>query len=140
MAAATDYTENNIVNSLLRGQEFPVPAAIYVALHTGSPGEGGAANEVATAAWPSYVRKDAADGDAIETGWEEPNDGVSRNLKQIVYPVYDGSGDITVSHFSIKDAETGGNTLVHAALNAPRTLSPGDVFVIDVHRLTVQVL
>lgn len=140
MSAATNYTENNIANALLRGVAFPVPSATYIALHIASPGEEGSANEVQTSAWPAYARQDAADGGTIDTGWDAPVDGTTQNAKQLIYPVYDGTGDITVSHFSVKDAENGGNTLVHAALNAPRTLSPGDVFVVDVNRLTVQVL
>lgn len=140
MSAASDYTENNIANWLLRGEAPPVPAGTYVALHTSDPGESGGANEVQTSAWPAYARQDAADGGVIASGWTEPADGVSENAKQLIFPVYDGTGSITVSHFSVKDAVTGGNTLVKAPLNSSRTLSPGDVFVVDVNRLTVQVL
>lgn len=139
MSAASNYTENNVINALLRGQTFEQATTIYVSLHTSNPGESGG-NEVTTAAFPSYERLDAAKGGAIDTGWTSPNDGVCKNAKQLIYAVHDGAGDITVSHYGLYDAATGGNLLTYAPLNNPRTLSPGDVFVIDVEKLTVQVL
>ncbi len=35
MSAASNYTEANVINALLRGVTFPVPSATYVSLHTG---------------------------------------------------------------------------------------------------------
>ena len=61
MSAASNYTETNVINALLRGVPFPIPSGIYVSLHTGDPGEDGA-NEVSPDDWPAYVRKDAAVG------------------------------------------------------------------------------
>ena len=136
MSAASNYTENNIINSLLRGAAFPVPAQTYVSLHTSNPGEDGG-NEVNTSAWPSYRRIQAEGGGAIGTGWAAPNDGVTSNSLQILFPSHNGSGAVTVTHWSIYDAETGGNMLVYAPLNTARTLIPGDLFAVDVGALTV---
>ena len=140
MAAASNYLENLIVNSVLRGVAFTVPSAVYVALHTGDPGEVGTANEVATANWPAYVRLDSAQGDTLANAWSAPSDGLSKNQKQLIWPVHDGAADITITHFSLRDAATGGNVLAKASLASPRTLQPGDVFVANVDRLEVQVL
>lgn len=139
MSAASNYTENNVINALLRGQAFPLPAKTYLSLHTSNPGETGG-NEVTTAAWPSYVRKDAEAGGAIGTGWAPPSDGVSTNANQILYPSHNGASSITITHFAVYDAASGGNMLCYAALNTPRTLQPGDVFVFDVGSLTIQML
>lgn len=136
MSAASNYTEENVINAVLRGVAFPIPTGIYVSLHTADPTDAGG-NEVDTTAWPAYVRKDAAVGGAIASGWEAPTDGVTTNAKQILYPGMNGTGNVTVSHWAIYDADTGGNMLAHAPLQTSRTLQPGDVFVFDIGSLTV---
>lgn len=137
MSAASNYTEDNIINALLRGVAFAQASTIYVGLHTSDPTDAGG-NEVTLAAFPAYERLDAAKGGAISSGWTASSNGVSKNANQLIYPVHDGGGDITVTHFALYDAATGGNMLVHAPLNTARTLSPGDVYVIDPQQLTVQ--
>ena len=139
MSAATDYTENNIINALFRGQAFAQATTLYIALHTGDPGETGGQNEVQTATWPSYTRQDAAQGGNIETGWTEQGDGSVTNAKQIIYPVYDGASSLQITHYSVKDAATGGNNIIKGAFSTAQTLTPGNVFVIDANKLTAQV-
>lgn len=136
MSQASNYTETNVINALLRGVAFPLPANTYISLHTANPGEAGG-SEVSTAAWPSYVRKDAEVGGAIGSGWNAPSDGSTSNAKQILYPSQNGAGSITVTHWAIYDAATGGNLLAYAPLTTSRTLIPGDVFVFDIGALTV---
>jgi len=65
MSAASNYTETNVINSLLRGVAFPVPTTVYIGLHTADPTDAGG-NEVSTANWPNYVRKDAAVGGRVK--------------------------------------------------------------------------
>lgn len=136
MSAASNYTEENVINALLRGVTFPLPSTVYVSLHTANPGETGG-NEVSTSNWPAYVRKDAAVGGDIDSGWTAPTDGVTTNAKQIVYPGMNGASNLTVSHWALYDAATGGNLLCYGALQTARTLQPGDVFVFDTGALTV---
>lgn len=140
MSAASNYLEDAIVNSVLRGVAFPVPANVFVALHTGDPGEVGTANEVSTGDWPAYVRLDSTQGDTLANSWSAPVDGLSKNQKQLIWPVHDGAANVTISHFSLRTAASGGNVLAKAALASSRTLQPGDVFVANVDRLEVQVL
>lgn len=137
MSAASNYTENNVVNALLRGVTFPLPTKTYISLHTANPGEAGG-SEVSTANWPSYVRKDAANGGAIAAGWGTPVDGITKNAQQLLYPSHNGAAAVTVTHWAVYDAATGGNMLLYAPLNTARTLQPGDVFVFDAASLTVQ--
>lgn len=136
MSAASNYTEKNIIDAMLRGVAFPLPTKTFVSLHTANPGETGG-NEVTTAAWPQYVRVEAEQGAAIGTGWSAPADGVSRNAKQLTYPSMNGTADVTVTHFAVYDAVTGGNMLVYAPLQTSRTLKQGDVCVFDINALTV---
>lgn len=139
MAAASNYLENMIINSVLRGQPFIASTDVFVALHTGDPSETGA-NEVSTTDWPSYTRMDSKQGDTIDNAWLAPDNGVSKNTKQMIFPVYNGVGTLTITHFSLYDAATGGNMLVGAPLDTARSIQTGDVFVVDIEKLTVQVL
>lgn len=139
MSAASNYLENALYNNILRGTNFAPPTLVAVALHTSNPGETGV-NEVTLGAFPGYVRQDAAKGGAVAAGWTAPSDGSGKNALQLIYPVFDGAAPLTVTHYSLWDATTDGNCLVIGALASPRTLNPGDVFVIDVQKLTVSVL
>lgn len=137
MSAASNYTENNVIDAIFGGVAFPLPSTLYVSLHTANPGESGG-SEVSTSAWPSYVRKDAADNGALTDGWTRPGDGTATNAKQIIYPSNNGSSAVTVTHWALYDAATGGNMLCYAPLNTPRTIQPQDVFVFDIGALTIQ--
>lgn len=139
MSAASDYLENKFYDNLLRGVNYVPPTTIFVALHTASPGDTGA-NEVTLAAFPAYKRQDAAKGGAVSAGWTAPVGGSGKNALQLIFPVFDGAAPLTVTHYSLWDAQTAGNCLVLGQLASSRTLNPGDVFVIDVQKLTVSVL
>lgn len=134
----SDYAGNNLLDALLRGVTFPLPPKVYVSLHTGDPGRNGA-NEVSLAAWPSYIRKDAADGGAIGTGFAAAASRSTKNSKQLLWPVNDGAGNVTVSYWGLFDAATGGNFLAGGPLVSSRTVQPADVFVCDVNKLTATV-
>ena len=124
---------------MFRGTAFTPPTKLYIALHTANPTDAGG-NEVTLTAWPAYARQDAAKGGANSAGWTASVDGVTKNALQLIFPVFDGVADLTVTHFSVYDAATGGNMLVYGALLTARTVQNGDVFVVDVQKLTVQVL
>lgn len=138
MSAASDYTEANVINALLRGVAFPLPTHTYVGLHTADPTDAGG-NEVTVGAWPAYVRRQAEAGGAIGSGWSAPGatNGQSKNANQLTYPGMDGAAPVTVTHWAVYDALSGGNMLFYAALQTSRTLQIGDVFVFDSNSLTV---
>lgn len=135
---ASTYTRNNVLKALLRGEAMPLPTGTYIALHTADPGVGGA-NEVTTGAWPAYARRKAEAAGAMGSGWSSPTVGISANTNQLTFPSKDGDSLVTVTHFSIWDALTGGNCLESAVLTTPRALSVGDILVFDVASLTVTV-
>lgn len=140
MSKFSNYTEANIIETTLRGQPFPVPAGIYLALFTADPTDANTTgNEVQTTAWPAYVRQDCAQGGVIATGWTAPSDGVSSNAKALTFPANNGAGAVTVTHIGIYDAATGGNLLYHAPLTAAKTLQIGDVISFAIGSITVTV-
>lgn len=135
MAAASNYTMANVMNALLRGVAFPLPAHTYIALHTGDPTPS-ALGEVSTANWPAYVRRQAEAGGAIGSGWTAPITGECKNPNQLTYPGQDGMASVEVTHWSVWDAAVGGNMLTFAQLQTPRVLMTGDVFVFDTYALS----
>ena len=140
MSRFSNYSENNIVETTLRGAAFPVPAGTYIGLFTADPTDANVtANEVQTAAWPAYVRRDAADGAAIAAGWTAAADGVSSNAKVITFAANNGAGAVTVTHIGIYDSATGGNLLYHAPLVSSKTLQVGDVLSFGVGSITVTI-
>lgn len=139
MSAASNYLENALINAICRGVAFTSPSKTYVALHTANPGETGV-SEVSTTAYPAYTRQDAAKGGAQSGAWTAPTDGVVKNALQLIWAMYDGAAALTVTHFSVWDAPTGGNLLFYAPLASARTINNGDVFVADAQKLTAQVL
>ncbi len=140
MSRFSNYSENNIVETTLRGAAFPVPSGVYVGLFTADPTDANVtANEVQTAAWPAYVRRDAADGAAIATGWTAAADGVSSNAKVITFAANNGAGAVTVTHIGLYDSATGGNLLYYAPLVSSKTLQVGDVLSFGVGSITVTI-
>lgn len=135
MAAASAYTQANVINAALRGVAYPLPTGTYVSLHTGDPGTTGI-NEVTLGAFPAYARQKAEGAGAIGSGWAAPVAGVSSNAKQMVYPGNNGASPITVTHYAVWDAATTGNLIEKGALTTSRTLQVGDVFVFDIGSLT----
>lgn len=140
MSKFSNYTETNIIETTLRGTAFPVPAGVYVALFTADPTDANVtANEVTVGAFPAYVRKDAAAGAAISTGWAASANGVTSNAKVLTYPANNGAGTVTVTHLGIYDALTGGNLLYHSPLVSSKSLLIGDVLSFGIGAITVTV-
>lgn len=136
--SASDYVEENVLQSTLRGVAFPVPSNVYVALFTADPTDANVtANEVQTSAWPSYARVDCALGGSIDSGWTAPSGGVSSNAKALEFAANDGSAAVTVTHFGLYDAASGGNLLYHAPLDSAKTVNVGDVIAFAIGALTV---
>lgn len=122
---ASTYVGNAILNHFLRGVAAAAPARVFVSLHTADPGNAGA-NEVSTASWPAYVRRDAALGGAVASGFSAASGKASENLLELLFPPHNGAAPVTVTHFGLWDAATGGNLLWRGALTASKTLNPTD--------------
>ena len=135
---ASTYLGNALLNSILRGVAFTPPTRVYVSLHTADPGLTGA-NEVTTAAWPAYVRKDAAAGGAVATGFSAAAAKSTSNAQELLWPANNGAAPVVVTHFALWDAATGGNCLFADALSASKTFQPSDEGVLHANSLTIGV-
>lgn len=125
MSALSNYLENALINAVLRNTSYTSPAQVYLALHTADPTEAGTGTEVSGG---SYARQ------AITFG--EPTDGSSSNTAAINFPVATADWG-TITHFSIRDAATGGNSLFYGAWQTPKTIETSDQFVVAIGNLTV---
>jgi hypothetical protein len=132
------YLGNKLLDHVLRGVAYAAPTNIYVSLHTASPGLNGA-NEATLGAWPAYVRRHTANGGAIGTGFVVADAKVTANAVQLLWPAMDGAAPITLTHFGVWDAPTGGNFLFGDPLSASKTLGPTDEMVENVGACAVTV-
>ena len=140
MSKFSDYLEEKIIETTLRGAVMPAPSSIYVALFTSDPTDGNVTtNEAVVGVWPAYNRQDAAAGAAIATGWTPSSNGVSSNAKVITFPANNGAVALTITHLALYDAQSGGNMLYHAPLVSSKTLQVGDVLSFGIGALTVTI-
>lgn len=131
MSGFSDYLENTLVNTTLRGTTY-TGAGVYVALYTANPTDAGGAGEVADS---GYIRQRAHQTTPAD-GFTAPANGSSSNARNLVFPAIVDT-QLTVTHWAIFDAQTGGNMLYHAPLTNPKTLDPSDVLSFPIGSLTV---
>lgn len=131
MSAASDYLEQALLEHF-RGTQLPLPSNYFVALHTADPTDAATSGtEVSIGAWTSYARQTV--GSPLSSAWtasasEEGGGKQITNANVINFPANNGAGSVVVTHFSVWDAASGGNMWAHAALTAPKTIDPTDIF------------
>lgn len=133
MSGFSNHTAQALINATLRGIAYSTPlvANLHLALFTADPTDANlTANEV-SAAW--YARQATGSWSAPTTG------GVTNNLSAIQFPAVTGA-PVTVTHYGIYDAASGGNLLYSNALLASRTLAINDILTFDVAALTLSLL
>lgn len=126
MASFSDYTENKVLDHMLRGTTFSIPN-LYVALFTSSTGlenntpasqteVSSAASGYARVAVPSY------------TGFSAASSGQSTNAAAFEFPTATADWG-TVTHIAFMDSETvgSGNVIWWSTVTNPRTVYNGDL-------------
>lgn len=127
--ALTDYTENNIIDWLLRGQTFTPPANTYAALFTAACNDAGGGTEVTGG---NYSRQTIASSMANWAGTQSAGSttassgtgGQTSNNTAISWGTVTWSG--TVTHLGLMTASSGGNMIVCTALSSPQTVASGN--------------
>jgi hypothetical protein len=131
MSGFSDYLENALFNATLRGGSY-TGGAVFAALFTSNPTDAGTGAELADSA---YVRQRAHTTVASD-GFTAPNNGSGSNTRNLVFPAI-ANTQVTITHWGLFDAQTGGNLLYHAPLTNPKTLDPSDVLSFPVGSLVV---
>jgi hypothetical protein len=124
----TSYYQNLILDYAIGTTPGSKPATVYVALHTGDPMVGGG-SEVSS---NGYARASLANNNSAVV---KVSDGVKATAVAVTFPTATGSWG-TVTHWSIKDTLTSGNTLFYGALTASKAIASGDSFTIPIGGLT----
>lgn len=135
---ASTFAANKLLDLLCRGVAWTAPTRVYISLHTADPGSTGA-SEVSTANWPAYVRKDAANGGSVGTGFAAAASKATSNALEILWPAHNGASSVTVTHYALWDASTSGNCLHSGALTASKTIAPTDEIVLHAGELDITV-
>ncbi len=133
MAALSDYLEQQLLNAILRGGTY-TGGPVYAALFTSDPTDAGTGDEVADSGYARQVCHSASPAD----GWDVPDEtgGFTNNAKLITFPAIIDA-PVTVTHWALFDAETGGNLLLHSPLENPKTLDPSDVLALPLGTVEV---
>jgi hypothetical protein len=124
--SATTYSKQKVTEHMLGIANFTMPTSVYVALHTADPTISGSVAEVTGG---SYARKLAT------FQWDSGN-GWGENVALIRW---DDLPAVTITHVSIKDALTSGNTLNYQAINIARAVGVGGSFEIKPQEITLTV-
>lgn len=131
MSAFSDYLETTLINATLRGGTY-TGGAVYIALFTADPTDSSLSVELVD----SKYKRQQAHLNTVGDGFTAPVDGSTSNSHIIQFPAIADS-EVTVTHWGIFDALTGGNLLYHANAQAPRTAPPLTSFVFPANSLTV---
>ena len=135
---ASTYLANALLDHVLRGVAFTPPTDIFVSLHTADPGLTGT-NEVQAAAWPAYARADAKQGGTLADAFAAAASKASDNANVLPYAANDGAGTVTVTHFGLWDAASGGNFLIGGAMTTQKAVDVTDELKVAVGQLDVEI-
>lgn len=127
--AASNYLERKILDHILGTATFTKPTSVWLALHTADPTDAAGGAEVTGG---GYQRQQVTFSAAATAAG---GDTTATNTNEILYSNMPSG---TVTHFSVYDAQNGGNMLVSSPLDAPKTQSAGDQLGLPVGQLTVQ--
>ena len=130
--SASNFLELELLDHVLGNAAYTAPATVYIALHTADPTEAGGTGEVASS--NAYARVAVTNN---ATNWPAASGGSKANGTAITFPTPTGAGWGLVTHFSILDASSSGNTLFSGALTASQTINAGNTVSFGVGALTV---
>lgn len=118
----TDYLENAVLNGVLGGPQYTLPATVYIALSAAAYSDaatGSAMNEIAGNAYARVAVTNNA------TNWPAASAGSKSNGALFTFPAATGNWG-TITSFYICDAATAGNALYGGDLTTARTILTGD--------------
>ena len=129
MSQFTDFAEQGLLNHIIRGVALSFPATWYVALHTANPTDADSGAEVSTANWPNYSRLALARSTLPwNQAQSEPGGGaVVDNASELSLGVATIASPVQITHWTLRDAASGGNAWWYGALTTPRLVQDGNI-------------
>lgn len=139
MTAMSDWLEGQIRAHVHRTATFTKPTVSRIALATAATTDaqtGATITEVTNA--NAYARTGP---DPLDANWTAPDStgGLTANAAAITFPTCTTATWGTVSHCAFVDSATwgAGNSLIHGALTASKTVGVGDVFQFAIGAISV---
>lgn len=121
------WLENKLLDHTLRNIPYTPPPTVYVALLTADPTEVG--NTTYEVSGGAYARQALT--------FDESSGGITQIKYDVEFPQATANWG-TITHVLILDAKTGGNPMLHGALNVAKTITVDDILKIPLGKLTVQ--
>ncbi len=130
MTAMSDTLENKLIDALLRGQAYTMPATTYIGLMTALEADAAGGTEVSGNAYArvsvtSSLANWAGTQGAASTTVSSGTSGTTSNNGVLTFPTPTPSGWGTVVGIGIFDAATGGNLLLYGALASSLVINAG---------------
>ena len=123
----TDYLEQKILEHTFRNTAYTSPTTVYVGLLSAAPTDSTAGTELSG---NGYARQACA-FDAFSGGKSVANTSAETFTAS-------GGSWITITHFGVYDASTGGNLLVYGEIGPSVQVSDGESFIIDAGKLVIE--
>jgi len=118
MAGKSDYLENEILDHILGGADWPRPSPVHIALYTVAPTDAGGGTEVTGG---SYTRASVTNN---PTNFPAASGGAKANGTAITFPAATADWG-TIVAFGIFDAGSGGNLLYWGPITPNRVIPNG---------------
>jgi len=125
MSAMSDYLELEILDHVLGTGAYTHPSTVYLGLSVASMGEDASGTELSGSA---YARQSMA--------FAAASGGSAATNATITFPTATGSWG-TVAYWSIWDAASSGNMLIHGAFTASKAITTGDILRVNSGDITV---
>ena len=116
MSAMSDYLENKLLDHILATTAYTAPSNVYLGLSIASMGENAGGTELSG---NGYAR--------VSVAFDAASGGTTDNTAVVDFPACTGSNWGAVAYWSIWDASTGGNMLLHGAFTSAKTIEVNDV-------------
>lgn len=115
MSAMSDHLENEILDHILSVGSYTMPSAVYLGLSVASMGDDASGTELSGSGYARQaVTFSAASG------------GTTSNSAAITFPTATGTWG-SIGYWSLWDASSSGNMLLHGAFSSAKTIASGDV-------------
>lgn len=125
MSAMSNYLELEILDHVLGTGSYTHPSTVYLGLSVGSMAEDASGTELSGSA---YARQSMA--------FAAASGGSAATNATITFPTATGSWG-TVAYWSIWDAASSGNMLIHGVFTASKAITTGDILRVNSGDITV---
>ena len=132
MSAASNYTENAVLDHVLGGANYTPATTLYLGLFTNASTNAAANLEAGTLSdeisGNSYTRQTVAFAGA--------SGGSAATNATVTFPAASGNWG-TITHVVVMDASATGNVLFWGAVTTSKTIENGDTFQVSSGNLTI---